>query len=160
MPKLYLANAGMNKLQTSVEDVQEIGRITAGDCGMEFTKELNKNENKGKIYSDDLQKVFSKHPEDGEVRPDGLSTLVTVGTPTLKKSIEASQKRSIDFTLSRDEIIASEQALYYLKVLDLNRKDLDYDDVKNHIMLDDPTTFREAMSQVDSAKWIEALAIE
>ena len=56
--------------------------------------------------------------------------------------------------------MASEQAQYFLKVLELNQKDLNYDDVKDHIMLDDPTTFKEAMAQVDSAQWIEALKIE
>ena len=91
----------------------------------------------------------------------GLSTLVTVGTPTLTSPGRlAGHKRSVDYSLSRDVNMASEQARYFLKVLDLNRKDLDYNDVKNHIMLDDPSTFKEAMSQVDSAQWLEALQIE
>jgi hypothetical protein len=40
-----------------------------------------------------------------------------------------------------------------LKVLDLNRKDVDYKDVTDHIMMDDPKTFKEAMSQADSEQW-------
>ena len=56
--------------------------------------------------------------------------------------------------------MAYEQVQYFLKVLELNRKDLDFNDVKVHIMLDDPSTFRGTMSQVYSAKWIDALKTE
>ena len=118
-PTLYLANAGLKKLQTSVEDVQESGRITACDYGMEFTMELDKNK-KGNIFSGDSQKVISEHPEDGEVGPKGSINSSDCGDAYFKKPWKAGQKRFIDNSLSRDVNMASEQAQYFLKVLELN----------------------------------------
>jgi hypothetical protein len=48
----------------------------------------------------------------------------------------------------------------FLKVLDLNRKDVDFKDVTDHIMMDDPKTFKEAMSQADSEQWKIAVRTE
>ena len=50
--------------------------------------------------------------------------------------------------------------IQYLQVLELNRKDLNYKDVTDHIMMDDPKTFKEAMSQVDSEQWKIAVKTE
>jgi hypothetical protein len=56
--------------------------------------------------------------------------------------------------------IVDDHLIQYLKVLELNRQDLDYKDVTDHIMMDDPKTLQEAMSQVDSEQWKIAVKTE
>ena len=107
-------------LQTSVEDVKERGRITTKHCDFgitsHLTKELDKNKNNGNIYRDDSQRVTGEHPEDGEVGPKGSLNSSDRGDDCINKPRKAGYKRSVDYSLSRDVHMASEQAQYFLKV--------------------------------------------
>jgi hypothetical protein len=66
----------------------------------------------------------------------------------------------VNSSLPINSDIVDDHITLFLKVLDLNRKDVDYKDVTDHIMMDDPKTFKEAMSQADSEQWKIAVKTE
>ena len=66
----------------------------------------------------------------------------------------------VDSSLHKNFSNMDDHLIQYLQVLELNRKDLNYEDVTDHIMMDDPKTFKEAMSQVDSEQWKIAVETE
>jgi hypothetical protein len=66
----------------------------------------------------------------------------------------------VNSSLPINSDIVEDHITLFLKVLDLNRKDVDYKDVTDHIMMDDPKTFKEAMSQADSEQWKIAVITE
>jgi hypothetical protein len=69
-------------------------------------------------------------------------------------------KGKVNSSLPINSDIVEDHITLFLKVLDLNRKDVDYKDVTDHIMMDDPKTFKEAMSQADSEQWKIAVITE
>jgi len=59
-------------------------------------------------------------------------------------------KGKVNSSLPINSDIVDDHITLFLKVLYLNRKDVNYKDVTDHIMMDHPKTFKEAMSKENS----------